>query len=120
MLGYAVACRVKGGCVVGHARNRLEDDSIMCCVLGGCTPAEWTMARHQHRRSGERVDFRKALQDGVSGVQNVVATYFVGGQLLSHRHWAVEVVGMGGAVGRDLPASLRPGRGELRVGMDNH
>ena len=44
---------------------------------------------------------------------------YIGTQLSGAGNGTIEVVGMGGAQRRKLPASLSPGRGEQAVGVDH-
>jgi hypothetical protein len=120
VLSHASACRIERRCVIGHPRYGLEDNRIVRGLRRRAAPAERRVTGDQHRRHRKRI-YRgcswgcsrsrassKATHNGMAGVQHIISTNFVGGQLLGHRNRPIEVVGMSGAVSWNLPAGLCP------------
>ena len=68
---------------------------------------------------GSRSAGAEAADDDGAGVADVGLGDFFGGERFGDGDGAVEVVGVGGAEAGDGPAGLRPGGGELGVGVDD-
>ena len=94
MLTHAAARRVEGGCVVGHASYGFKDDRVVCGIRRCDAPGERRVASNQHRRNGKRIDVLKTPNDRVTGVQHIVATHLIRGQLVGYGNGTVKVVGV--------------------------
>src|SRR5580658_4889681 len=85
------------------------------------SPGKGSMAGDQDAGCGNWIDsvLAESPNDDRAGAADVAAGNFLGGEGLGDRDRAVKVVGMGGAEAGDGFAGLRPGGGELRMGMDD-
>jgi hypothetical protein len=68
---------------------------------------------------GIEIVLTEAPEDDGAGVADIGFGDLFGGEGLSDGNRAVEVVGVGGAEAGNFASGLRPGGGELRVGVDD-
>lgn len=114
-LGHAFAFGIEGCGVKGHPCDGFEDDGIVRGVCGCFTPAEGCVAGNEHGGHGIGVKITEAADDGDAGVVDVIAVDVVGGEFVCDRNGAIEIVGVGGAVGGDAASGLGPGSGVFRM-----
>ncbi len=120
-LGDAGGVGLEGEGVVGHLGDGFEDDGVVGGVVGVSAPGEGGVAVDEAGGDGEGVDvvLLEVLDDGESGLVDVAAADGLVGEGWGAGDGTVEVVGVGGAEGRDGQAGLGEGGGELGVGVDD-
>ena len=111
----------EGKGVVGHLGDGFEDDGVVGGLVRCASPDERGVAVDETGGDGERVDF---LLSESGGRWRVRSHGHSGRRWLRRegrcaRDGAVEVVGVGGAEGRDGEAGLSEAGGELGVSVDD-
>jgi len=64
----------KGHCIVGHARDRFQDYSVVRSGSSRWSPAERAVCCDQHRRDGIRVEMPKQPADNDTGIPFIVCS----------------------------------------------
>ena len=92
----------------GHEGQFLQNHSIVDSIVGISAPCEGAMAMNQN--SGNIISGLsfEGLDNHVSGFQLILAADLFRGHLPGTGNFAVEVVAVGSAVGRNAPPSLGP------------
>ena len=99
MLTHAAARRIEGGCVVGHASYGFKDDRVVCGIRRCDAPGERRVASNPAPPEWQEdlLDLRRHLKranDRVTGVQHIVATDLIRGQLVGDGNPDRQVVGV--------------------------
>ena len=102
--GFGVHCLGEHG----HLRYLLQHNRVVHCLGGVLPPGEGAVAAADDGGDVDGVDVPppEGLHDDAAGVGLVVLVDLLLGQVPGAGDGAVEVVGVGGAVGGDVPASL--------------
>ena len=92
-----------------HFRDLLGDDGVIDGLRGVLAPGEGAVVPADDGGNMYGVDaaLAKGLDDHVSGVALVVCLDLLGCQVARTGNGAVKIIGVGGAVGGDVPTGLR-------------
>ena len=72
MLGNGSCFWIGGKRSKSEGGDLFENYRIVGSLRRGLSPTKWSMARNQHRREAQRIEFRESVDDGVSSVGFVV------------------------------------------------
>jgi len=105
----------------GQPGDVLEDIRVFDSFGGALAPGKRGMASHKHTGDGDGVEALRSetANDDRAGIAYVGFSHFGGGEGLGDGNRTVKIVGVSGAQAGYLAAGLRPGGGELGVGVDN-
>ena len=105
----------------GHARHFLHDHRMINRLRRVFSPGKGSMTAADDGGNMNRVHspLPERLRDDFAGVGLIVLFNFLRRQTPGAGDGAIEIIGVGGAISGDIPASLRPAYGIRAVGMDN-
>ncbi len=100
--------RVKQFCLKRHKRQFFQYHRVVDGVERIGAPSKGTVAVNQNGRNIVRRFSQEGLNDHIAGFLFIFSSDFCGRHLPGAGYRSVEIVAVGGAIGRNVPSSLRP------------